>query len=220
MSVLDIIINYHSQLLSGLWVTIELFLITSAIGIVLGILFGALGARYKEFGVVVRLASFVFASIPLLVILFWFYYPFQTILGISISAFSTAVFALALVNIAAIAELIRGVLVDFPRQYIFVAQMSGLTPKQIFYKIQFPMIFRQIIPSLLTNQIFIIQATLFASLIAVPEILRVAQNINAAIYKPIEIYTALAVFFIITLAPINYAAFVLKKRFTRDFSDY
>lgn len=220
MSVFDILINFHAQLLSGLWVTIELFLITSVVGIILGTIFGALGARYKEFGAVVKVVSFILASIPLLVILFWFYYPFQTILGISFSAFTTAVFALVLINVATIAELIRGVLAEFPKQYITVAQMSDLSPKQIFSKIQFPMIFRQIIPSLLTTQVFVFQATLFASLIAVPEILRVAQNINAMIYKPIEIYTSLAVFFIITLAPINYFAYVLKRRFTRDFSDY
>lgn len=220
MNVFDILINYHSQLLSGLWVTVELFLITSFVGIFLGIVLGALGARYKAFGSAIRVWSFILASIPLLVILFWFYYPFQTILGISISAFTTAVFALSLVNVATIAELIRGVLSEFPKQYILVAEMSDLSSKEIFYKIQFPMIFRQIIPSLLTSQVFILQATLFASLIAVPEILRVAQNINSSIYKPIEIYTSLAIFFILTLAPINYFAYVLKRRFTRDFSDY
>ena len=220
MSVLDILINYHAELLRGLWVTIELFLLTSAIGIVVGVILGALGARYKGVGVFVKFFSFVLASVPLLVILFWFYYPFQTILGVSISAFTTAVISLALINIAAIAELIRGVLSDFPKQFIYVAQMSDLSAKQIFSKIQFPMIFRQVIPSLLTTQIFILQATLFASLIAVPEILRVAQNINSMIYKPVEIYTSLAFFFIITLAPINYFAYALKQHFTRDFSDY
>lgn len=220
MSVFDILANYYPQLLGGLWVTIELFLVSSVIGIVFGTLLGALGARYKEFGVAVQIFSFILASIPLLVILFWFYYPFQTILGISISAFTTASLALALINVAAISELIRGVLSEFPQQYVLVAKMSDLSPKQIFYKIQFPMIFRQIIPSLLTVQIFILQATLFASLIAVPEILRVAQNINAMIYKPIEIYTSLAFFFVITLLPINYFAYVLKRRFTRDFSEY
>lgn len=220
MSVLDILINYHAELLRGLWVTIELFLLTSAIGIVVGVVLGALGARHKEIGVLVKIFSFILASIPLLVILFWFYYPFQTILGIQVSAFTTAVISLSLINVAAIAELIRGVLTDFPKQYISVAQMSDLSTKEIFSKIQFPMIFRQIIPSILTTQVFILQATLFASLIAVPEILRVAQNINAVIYKPIEIYTSLAIFFIITLAPINYFAYVLKQRFTRDFSDY
>ena len=219
MSVFDILINYHVELLGGLGVTIQLFLCTSIISILIGIFFGALGARYKNLGIIVKIFSFVLASIPLLVILFWFYYPFQTILGVSISAFTTALLALVIINTAAVAELIRGVLIDFPKQYIVLGKMSGLSPKHIFYKIQFPMIFRQIIPSLLTTQIFILQATLFASLIAVPEILRVAQNINSVIYKPIEIYTSLAIFFIITLAPINYLTYILKKRLTRDLSE-
>lgn len=220
MSVVDIIIRYHTELLRGLVVTLELFILSSVIGISLGILFGVLGARYKEMGVLVSVSSFILASIPLLVILFWFYYPFQTIMGILLSAFTTAVISLSLINVAAIAELIRGTLKEFPKQYVTVAKISGLSNKEIFYKIQFPMIFRQIIPSILTTQVFILQATLFASLIAVPEILRVAQNINAVIYKPIQIYTSLALFFVVTLVPINYFAYVLKQRFTRDFSDY
>ncbi|MCI0617591.1 ABC transporter permease subunit [bacterium] len=220
MNVFDILTHYSPTLLGGLWVTIKLFLLTSAIGITFGVLLGALGARHKSFGTFVRIFSFVLAGIPLLVILFWFYYPFQTILGISISPFSTAVIALAFFNVAIVAELIRGVLVDFPKQYIVVAQMSDLSPRDIFSRIQFPMVFRQVIPSLLTTQVFVLHATLFASLIAVPEIFRVAQNINAVIYKPIEIYTALALFFIITLAPVNYIAYELKRRYTRDFSEY
>lgn len=220
MQVFNILFNYHATLLGGLWVTIQLFLLTSIIGIIGGIVLGALGARYKGLGTFVRIFSFTMAGIPLLVILFWFYYPFQTILGISISSFWTAVIALAFFNVAAIAEIIRGVLADFPKQYIVVAQMSDLPSRDIFSKIQFPMIFRQVIPSLLTTQVFILHATLFASLIAVPELFRVAQNINAMIYKPIEIYTALAFFFIITLAPVNYFAYTLKRRYTRDFSEY
>lgn len=220
MNVFNILAHYSPTLLGGLWVTIKLFLLTSAIGIIFGVLLGALGARHKIFGTFVRFFSFVLAGIPLLVILFWFYYPLQTILGISISPFSTAVIALAFFNVAIVAELIRGVLVDFPKQYIVVAQMSDLSSRDIFSKIQFPMVFRQVIPSLLTTQVFVLHATLFASLIAVPEIFRVAQNINAVIYKPIEIYTALALFFIITLAPVNYIAYELKRRYTRDFSEY
>jgi ABC-type amino acid transport system permease subunit len=46
----------------------------------------------------------------------------------------------------------------------------------------------------------------------------VAQRINAQIYKPVEIYTALGVFFLIVCVPINGFALWLKKRFTRDVS--
>ncbi len=219
MSVLGILVNYYPTLLGGLLVSVELFLSVSVLGIVLGAGFGVLGARNPTAGAVVKTASFIVAGIPLLVLLFWFYYPFQSLLGILISPFLTAVLTLAIVNIAAIAELVRGVLTDFPKQYIVAAQMAGLSSNDIFRRIQFPMIFRQIIPSVLTTQLFILQATLFASLISVPEIFRVAQNLNAVLYRPVEIYTTLAIFFMLVLAPLYYLAYVLRERFTRDFSE-
>src|SRR3989338_2921298 len=132
MNVFQILANYSPTLLGGLWVTIQIFLLTSVIGIIGGIALGALGARYKELGTFVRVFSFVMAGIPLLVILFWFYYPFQTMFDIQISAFTTAVIALSFFNVAAIAEIIRGVLADFPKQYIVVAKMSDLSPQQIY----------------------------------------------------------------------------------------
>ncbi len=219
MSVFGILANYSPTLLRGLLVTIELFLAVSVLGVLFGVLFGVFGARNPAAGTIVKVASFLVAGIPLLVLLYWFYYPFQQILGISISPFWTAVFTLAVVNIAAIAELVRGVLADFPRQFVIAGQMAGLSTNEIFRRIQFPMLFRQVIPSFLTTQLFILQCTLFASLISVPEIFRVAQNLNSVLYKPVEIYTALAIFFMLALAPLYYLAYALRQRYTRDFSE-
>jgi len=163
--------------------------------------------------------SFVVAGIPILVLLFWLHYPLQSILHVVINPFYTAIAALAIVNVVAIAELIRNVLIDFPKQYIVAAQMCGISSRDIFKKIQFPLIFRQSLPSLLIIQVNILQATLFASLISVEEIFRVAQRINATIYKPVEIYTSLAILFILVLAPLNYLAYILKQRYTRNLSE-
>jgi ABC-type amino acid transport system permease subunit len=85
--------------------------------------------------------------------------------------------------------------------------------------IQAPIILRQILPSLLTIQVSMLQATLFASLISVEEIFRVAQRINAVIYKPVEIYTALALLFLLICLPLNGLALWLKIKFTRDLSE-
>jgi ABC-type amino acid transport system permease subunit len=78
---------------------------------------------------------------------------------------------------------------------------------------------RQIIPSLLSLQVNMLQLTLFASFISVEEIFRVSQRINALIYKPIEIYTALAILFLIICLPLNGLALWLKKEYTRDISE-
>ncbi len=219
MSVLDILLNYYPTLLGGLLVSLELFLSVSVLGIFFGVMFGMLGAQNPAVGTLVKVTSFLVAGVPLLVLLYWFYYPFQQLLGVSVSPFLTATCTLAIVNIAAVAELVRRALMDFPKQYIIAAQMAGLSSGQIFKQIQFPMIFRQVIPSLLTTQLFVLQCTLFASLISVQEIFRVAQNLNAVLYRPIEIYTTLALFFMLVLAPLYYLAYYLREKFTRDFSE-
>jgi ABC-type amino acid transport system permease subunit len=64
-----------------------------------------------------------------------------------------------------------------------------------------------------------LQATLFASLISVDEIFRVAQRINARVYRPIEVYTALGVFFLAICLPMNGIALWLRRKYTRDLSE-
>ena len=212
-TVLNIIVQYREGLLSGLIVTIELSLIVWASGVVIGALLGALSAQYpNKIGNPSRIASFILSGIPILVLLFWLHYPLQEILGIVVNPFITSAFALSLVNIFAVAEIVRVALIEFPNQYIVAGKVCGLKNREIFKKIQFPIIFRQIIPNILTTQVVMLQLTLFASLISVEEIFRVAQRINASIYKPVEIYTALAFFFLIICLPLNGLAMFLKKK--------
>jgi len=64
-----------------------------------------------------------------------------------------------------------------------------------------------------------LHATLFTSMISVEELFRVAQRINAQIYKPIEIYTALGVFFLAICLPVNFFALWFKQKYTRNVSE-
>jgi len=220
MSVWTIIYTYREGLLTGLFVTLGLAVVVWLAGLIFGVLFGALAHRQKEStGKFLKIFSFILASIPVLVLLFWLHYPLQAMLGIVVMPFITAAFALSLINIAGVAQIVRDALDEFPEQYVTAGKVCGLTPKEIFSKIQFPIIFRQTIPQFLTLQVSILQMTLFASLISVQELFRVAQQINSQIYKPIEIYTALAVFFIAICLPLNLLAYWFKKKYTRNLSE-
>lgn len=220
MSVFDIIIKYQEGLLAGLLVTLKLCLIVWFIGILMGSFLGYLGSRYrKEVGTPSRVISFILSGIPILILLFWLHYPLQAMLQISINPFFTAAFALSIMNIFSVADLVRSALVNFPDQYSVAAKVCGLSQKETFLKIEFPIILRQIIPSILSLQVTMLQLTLFASLISVEEIFRVAQRINATIYKPIEVYTALAIFFLAICLPLNGIASWLKNKYTRDISE-
>jgi polar amino acid transport system permease protein len=220
MSILDIFVNYREGLLNGLLVTLKLCLIVWFVGLLFGSVIGILGAKWHfAVGVTSRAVSFILSGVPVLAFLFWLHYPLQEMLQVVVDPFYTAAAALSIINIFAVSDVVRGVLRDFPNQYILAAQASGLSQTQILLKIQAPIILRQILPSLLTIQVAMLQATLFASLISVDEIFRVAQRINAVLYKPVEIYTALALLFLVICLPLNGLALWLKTKFTRDLSE-
>jgi ABC-type amino acid transport system permease subunit len=219
MSVLDILIQYHQGFLSGLKVTAELCAIIWSAGLVLGAGLGLAAAEWRiGVGLPTRIAGFLLAGTPALVFLFWLHYPLQSMLHLVIDPFYTASFTLSILNVFAVAEIVRNAVREFPQQYVIAGRVSGMSRLQILRHIQTPIILRQVMPGLLTAQVAMLQMTLFASLISVEEIFRVAQRINAIIYRPVEIYTALAVFFLAICLPMNGLAIYLSHRFTRDLS--
>lgn len=220
MSVIDILINYYPAFLSGLYVTLQLSLLIWGSGVVIGGALGLAGAKEPQWiGWPSRTFSFILSGIPLLVFLFWLHYPAQAIFEVVIDPFYTAAFTLSIANIFMVADIVRGSLLDFPREYLTAAKVTGLTRRQTIFQIQLPLILRQILPGLMMLQVSMLHMTIFASLISVEEIFRVAQRINAQIYRPVEIYTALGLFFLAVSLPINGLAFWLKYRFTRNMSE-
>ncbi|MGB4100323.1 MAG: ABC transporter permease subunit [Alphaproteobacteria bacterium] len=225
MSVFDIIVTYHTGFLDGLLVTIKLCLIVWLSGLFLGTALGATASHDPIWGKVVHGGAFFLAAVPTLVVLFWLHYPAQSLLGdltgtqVVIDPFYTSAFTFALVNVFAMAEMTRVAIRDFPQQYITAGRVCGLSTRDILLNIQLPLLFRQLLPGILTQQVVMLHMTLFASLISVEEIFRVAQRINATIYKPVEIYTALGIFFIGVCLPINLLAAYLQRRFTRNLSE-
>ena len=221
MSVLDILINYHIAFLKGLAVTLQLCAIIWGSGLILGSALGLAGTRSPVWvGIPSRWFSFLLGGVPLLVFLFWLHYPAQAMFGVVIDPFYTATFTLSIINIFAVADVVRGALNDFPRQYLIAAKVTGLSRHQTVFRIQLPLILREVLPPLLMLQVTMLHTTLFASLISVEEIFRVAQRINAQIYRPVEIYTALGVFFLAVCLPINGFALFLRKKFTRNISEH
>lgn len=225
MSVFDIILTYHDAFLNGLLVTLKLCLIIWCAGLFLGTALGATAAHDPVWGKAIHGGAFFLAAVPTLVVLFWLHYPAQTLLGdalgteVIVPPFYTAAFTFALVNIFAMAEMTRVAIRDFPQQYITAGRVCGLSRRDIMLRIQMPLLFRQLLPGILTQQVAMLHMTLFASLISVDEIFRASQRINSIVYKPVEIYTALGIFFIGVCLPINLLAAYLQRRFTRNLSE-
>lgn len=220
MSVFEIISKYSSAFLGGLKVTLLLCLIIWASGLIIGSILGVLSQRYKiAVGIPTRVISFFFTGVPVLVFLFWLHYPFQQMIGKNFDPFFTTALAISLINVFAVAEIVRNAINDLPTQYIEAAKVCGISQRKQLWKIEIPIVFRFVLPSFLITQVNMLHLTLFGSLISVNEIFRVSQQINSQIYQPIEIYTALGIFFLIVCLPINGLALYLKAKFTRNISE-
>jgi len=219
-SLLDILIKYQDAFLGGLFVTLQLSLIIWFFGILFGVVIGVFSTKYKRaIGIPAQFFSFILSGIPILVFLFWLHYPAQSILNIIVDPFYTTVFAITIINVFVVSDIIREGIANLPRQFIEVAKLCNISKSKQFLKIEFPLIFRHVLPALLMAQVTMLHMTLFASLISVEEIFRIAQRINSIEYKPVEIYTALGIFFLLISLPINGIALYLKKKYNRDFSE-
>ena len=221
MSIFEIIVRYKNELLSGFFTTLKLSFLVFPISIFLGILLAL--ARHnlpKYIGKVLRILSIIISSVPLMVFLFWMHYPFQMIFDLVIDPFYTSVFVLSLFTSLLISEYVFNALEHFPKQLIDSALVCGLSKKQIILKVLLPIIARQTIPNLILSFNFVLQSTLFCSFISVEELFMKVQQINAELYKPIEIYTSVAIFFAIICLFINLLAFYFKKKFAFDLNKY
>jgi len=214
LSVWEILVKYHSQLLGGLEITLWLCTATYAIGLIAGVLIGV--GRYRVgawLDVPCRFISVILSALPLIVLLFWLHYPLQYLLQVVIKPIYTSIAALSIIMTFMVADVVVEALHSFPLELIDAARVTGMSKKQMAWRIQWPIIFREIIPQLLFIMVVILQGTLFTSLISVEEIFRVAQQINSDIYQPVQIYTTLAIFFIVICSALNLLGIYLKSRF-------
>lgn len=212
---IDIIIRNKEGFLKGLLVTFQICFIVWLVGLLVGTFVGYFSSKYKSLKTIIKTLSFVLSGVPVLVFLFWLHYPAQSLLHISVDPFYTTTFMLSLLNIIAVSEIVNNGVNNLPKQYVEVAKVCGMNSKDTFTKIQFPLIARHILPSLLTAQVNTLHLSLFASLISVEEIFRVSQRIISIEYKPVEVYTALGIFFLIVSLPINGFAIYLKNKYNR-----
>lgn len=219
MNAFEILSKYKAEFLIGISVTLLIALIVWLTGLVAGGILGILGAKYKKFvGIPSSTISFILGGIPAVVFLYWLHYPAQKIFEVVIDGYYSTVFALSIINTFLIADLVRNALSNFPEQYIVSTEVMGFSQQEITWKIQIPLILRQIIPSVLITEIVMLHSTLFGSFISVNEIFRIALRVNSEVYRPVEVFSLLAIFFLIISLPIAGVAGWLKKKYSRNLS--
>lgn len=134
------------------------------------------------------LVSF-FRGVPLLVQLLLIYNLLPAI-GIDLPSVLAAIVGLSLCTAAYQAENLRGALLSIPPGLIEAADMAGLSAWQRFRRIQAPLAVRLALPSLVNEAILILKASSLASVVGVVELTRMAQDLAASTYLPLQLFAS------------------------------
>ncbi len=152
-------------------------------------------------------------GLPILTILLWIYFTLPIITGIGLSSFVSGWVGLSLNLGAFIAEIFRAGISSVERGQLKAALALGMVPRQAFSRIVFPQAVRRVIPPLGSVWISLFKDTSIVSIIAVAELTYRARVASVQTYRPIEIFTALAVLYFVITYPQFLAVNRLYHRF-------
>lgn len=197
-----IVLRYKWVFVQGAWITLQITFFSVILGTLLGALLG-LGRSSKRIWIRFPVSVYVelFLAIPILVLLIWIYYCGPILFGVNLSGFWTAVLTLSLTLSAFVAEIVRSSLLAVPNGHIEAGRALGMTKAQTLRFITIPQAIRVIVPPLLTMYISTLKMSSLASVIAVYELLHSAQNLIMTSFRPLEIYTVVALGYVIMVLP-------------------
>jgi polar amino acid transport system permease protein len=203
-------------LLDGLVVSVELTILSIAIGLTLGFAIALL--QMSPIRLVALVATgFVefFRCTPAIIQIIWIYYCVPIFFDVFISPFASGLLALSL-NLAAFnAEAYRSTIQAIPRDHIDAGIALGLTPIQRAINIIFPQSFLMAVPVLITNGVGVFQQSALVSVVAIADLMYQGKMLATQTYRPIETLTMVAVIYFVVALPITLSAKVVEGKISK-----
>jgi polar amino acid transport system permease protein len=196
------LLRYLPLFWSGVLVTLSYTFASIFLGLIVG-LFVGLGRLSKSKLLNLPLIAYIeaFRCTPLLVQLVWFYYALPVLLGIQIPAVAAAVMTLSAYTGAFYAEIFRGGIISIERGQWDAAHALGLGRWHVMRRVILPQAVRRMIPPFVNQSITQLKNTSLVSTIAVPDLLYNGTLITADTYRPLEVYTVVALVYFALLFP-------------------
>ncbi len=195
--------------LQGLIFSVQLTLVATAGGIVFGTLLALMrlsGQKVLMWPAAVYVN--VMRSIPLVMVILWFYLLIPFLIGKPIGAELSAVITFIVFEAAYFSEIMRAGIQSIPRGQVFAGQALGMSYGQNMRLVVLPQAFRNMLPVLFTQTIILFQDTSLVYAIGAYDLLKGFTNAGKLYGRPEEAYLlAAAVYFVIC-----YALSLLVKR--------
>lgn len=202
-------------LLHGALSTIEIALVSIAVGLCGGIVIGVLNCnklRNPFSAFVLNSIVWIIRGTPLFVQVLIVYYALPEVIGVSLSPFIAGVVALGINSTAYISEIVRGGINAIPEGQWEAAYVIGLKPWQTLKGIILPQMLRINLPSLTNELTALIKETSILMVIGVAELTKVSRDIVARELDPMTIYLTAAVFYLVLTSSASLFAQYTQKR--------
>lgn len=202
------------KLWSGLILSLELALLSIAIGCVIGL---ALAVLYVSGGRIVRalIAAYVevVRNVPLLLLVYLVFYGLPTVINIAYGNTTSFIVTLSAYAGAYLVEVFRSGLEAVPRGLLDAGKSIGLTPWQRLVHVRLPTMLRIALPALSNTFVSLFKDTSVASVIAVPELTYGAQWINFNTFRIMEVYLVVTGMYLVTGYAILIGLRMLERRY-------
>ena len=134
-----------------------------------------------------------FRGVPLVMVIFWFWFLIPTLMGKSLPEYAVALTAFVIFEAAYLAEIIRAGIQSVPRGQVEAATATGLSKNQLMRHVVLPQALRNMIPALVTQFIVLLKDTSLASIIGYVDLTKAAQIVNNREIRPFELYLFIAI---------------------------
>ena len=211
---MDLVFNSFPLLLVGAGVTIQITVLSTAIGFVIGLIVGV--ARISHVRLLRMLAEVYvefFRGTPLLVQIFLFYFALPVLTGQRSDPFIAAISACGINSGAYVAEIFRAGIQSVDDGQMEAGRSLGMTWLQTMRYIIVPQAFKRVIPPLGNEFIAMLKDSSLVSVIGFEELTRRGQLIIAKTYGSFEIWMSVAVIYLVMTLTISRFVAYLERRY-------
>lgn len=214
---LNLLVESIPVLLRGLVVTIELLVPSILIGFSIGFIIAL--ARLSDSGLlrfITRVYVEIFRDTPVLIQLIWFFFAFPIIIGLQLTPYQAALLGLTLNTSAYSSEIFRGGIKSIAKGQWEAGKALGMRPHAVLRRIVLPQVCKRMLPAFTNRAIEVAKMSSLASILSVHELMYQGRLLNSTYYRPLEVFTIVAIICFILIYPGSYLSFWLERRMMKS----
>ncbi|WP_313075728.1 amino acid ABC transporter permease [Melaminivora sp.] len=204
---------FSNFVLKGLYFSVILTVIATLGGIALGTVLALMrlsGRKWLDLPATIYVNGM--RSIPLVMVILWFFLLVPMLIGRPIGAEVSAIITFVAFEAAYFSEIMRAGIQSIPRGQVFAGQAMGMTYAQNMKLVVLPQAFRNMLPVLLTQTIILFQDTSLVYAIGAYDMLKGFEIAGKNYGRPIEAYLAAAVVYFVICYALSWAVKRLHRK--------